>query len=147
MSYDPWTPTTPRPLRVSPHGWTLCTAHRSNGELCNAPSMAGQRVCQAHGGASPQARRVANLRLLELVDPAIVTLAQIMMTGKLDADRVRAANSILDRAGYTRAAAGPDAGDANALLMKRITELQLLRNPSALPSEAGAEILGEAGGG
>jgi hypothetical protein len=44
--------------------WNLpCTARRTNGEPCSAWAMRGQHTCWAHGGASPQARASAELRL------------------------------------------------------------------------------------
>jgi hypothetical protein len=43
-----------------------CKAHRSrDGERCLNWACHGQLVCHAHGGLSPQARRVARYRLAE----------------------------------------------------------------------------------
>jgi hypothetical protein len=58
-------------------------------------------VCRLHGGAAPQTQRAAKLRLLELVDPAIATLAKEMINPKArPIERVKAAEAVLDRAGY-----------------------------------------------
>ena len=44
--------------------WNVpCRAHRTNGEPCSAWAMRGQYTCWAHGGASPQARALAEFRL------------------------------------------------------------------------------------
>jgi hypothetical protein len=81
------------------------------------------RVCRMHGGASPGAKRKAALRLLELVDPAIATLAREMAQADTSKDRQSAANSILDRAGYGRAQM-VEVGDARQMLIQRLIDLQ-----------------------
>lgn len=65
----------------------------------------------------------ARLRLFELVDPAIATLAREMKSAQSSADRQRAANSILDHAGYGRASKVEPA-DARALLLELLLELR-----------------------
>lgn len=75
-----------------------------------------------HGGKTPQVQRKAALRLLELVDPAIATLAREMAQADKSSDRLRAANSILDRAGVVRKSEVTTT-DARALLMRRLEEL------------------------
>lgn len=77
-----------------------------------------------HGGAAPQVRRKATLRLLELIDPAIATLAREMATAEKSADKQRAANSILDRAGMPRRTEIMDGAAATDLLVERIKELR-----------------------
>lgn len=64
--------------------------------------MSGQKVCRLHGGSTKNARNAARLRIMELVDPAITTLAKEMVNASESADKQRAANSILDRAGLSR---------------------------------------------
>jgi hypothetical protein len=64
-------------------------------------------------------KRSAQLRLLELIDPAIARLAHEMDKAARSADRQRAANSILDRAGVVRSTT-PDADLARALLIDRL---------------------------
>lgn len=81
----------------------LCSAHRTNGEECRAPAMRGQRVCRKHGGGTPQARRAARLRLADLIDVSVTTLARVITNPNAkDADRIRAAEAVLDRTGQPR---------------------------------------------
>lgn len=75
---------------------------KQSGKRCQRPAIPGGTVCKLHGGGAPQVIRKARLRLQELVDPAIATLAREMATADKSNDRQRAANSILDRAGVVR---------------------------------------------
>lgn len=102
---------------------TLCKARRRDGNLCKAPVVRGLTVCRTHGGSSPQARAKAKLRLAELANPAIATLAKEMVNADKSADRQRAANSILDRAGYGRHQS-IEVEDAKDLLKQRLMELR-----------------------
>lgn len=101
----------------------LCTAHTSSGKRCRAPAMSGQQVCRIHGGSTPQARASAKLRLLAQVDPALEKLAYEMEHAEKSADRIRAADSILDRAGYGRQAK-VTYDDAKELLIERVWQLK-----------------------
>ena len=91
---------------------------------CLNRPIPGGTVCRFHGGAAPQVVRSAKLRLAELVDPAIVNLARILagdaaawqllepptetrsgvwkQVGIDHADKIRAAEAILDRTGHPR---------------------------------------------
>lgn len=100
-----------------------CTARTRAGVRCRRYPIAGGTVCRVHGGAAPQVKRAAQLRLLELIAPAIGTLAREMMQAPQSADRQRAANSILDRAGVVRST-GPDGDLARALLIDRLMTLK-----------------------
>jgi hypothetical protein len=64
----------------------------------------GAGRCRLHGGSSPVAERNhARLRLIELVGPALSTLARVMVDEHAPAAaRVRAAEAVLDRTGYPR---------------------------------------------
>jgi hypothetical protein len=42
-----------------------CTAHRSDGTPCGAWAIRGGYVCRMHGGAAPQVRSAAHMRLFE----------------------------------------------------------------------------------
>lgn len=101
-----------------------CRAHNRQGQQCGRPPVPGATVCSLHGGKAPQVRRAANLRLLELVDPAIATLAREMVSAPRSSDRQRAANSILDRAGIARTVSSTDAETARALLIQRLIDLR-----------------------
>lgn len=103
-------------------GQETCSASsKTTGKRCTQPPIPGGTVCRFHGGAAPQVQRKARLRLLELVDPAIATLAREMVNADKSGDRQRAANSILDRAGVARQAE-VSGEDARALLVSRILE-------------------------
>lgn len=101
-----------------------CRATSSTtGNPCGRWSIPGGTVCKHHGGAAGQVRRKAALRLLELVEPAIARLKEEMDTAEKSADRLRAADSILDRAGVVRGVA-VDVDTARALLIRRLMELR-----------------------
>lgn len=107
--------------------WATSTGHR-----CERARTPGTTICHKHGSNNPGIRRNAQLRLVELIDPAIATLAREMTTAKGSADRQRAANSLLDRAGVPRRTE-VDYGAAQALLVARLSEVLGRRNnPPAL---------------
>ena len=98
------------------------TSTRS-GEQCGKAAMKGTSVCRTHGGAAPRTRRLAALRMAALVDPAIATLAREMTNQNgTPMSRLRAAENILDRAGYPRKVEA-DADTSRALLLQRISEV------------------------
>lgn len=101
-----------------------CVGTAKTGERCQKPPINGATVCIKHGGGAPQVRRKASLRLLELIDPAIATLAREMATAEKSSDKQRAANSILDRAGMPRRTEIMDGAAATDLLIERIKELR-----------------------
>lgn len=79
---------------------TRCTARRKSGEPCRNHAIKGSNVCRMHGGAAPQVRRAAEVRLLMASDGAVAALVSILRDSKAeDAVKVRAATAILDRAG------------------------------------------------
>ena len=82
----------------------ICGKRTRAGKPCQKSPIKGGTVCRLHGGAAPQVKRAAKLRLLELVDPAIATLARIMATSENEALRLKAADSILDRGGLPKGA-------------------------------------------
>ncbi len=119
MSDDPMDQLTP-----STQVTRQCKATNRAGQRCGKSAMVGGTTCRAHGGAAPQVRRKAALRLLELVDPAIAVLAREMVNADKSADRQRAANSVLDRAGVPRTATVIDGESAKSLLVERINALR-----------------------
>lgn len=50
-----------------------CSGKRSNGERCTKWPMKGQRVCNTHGGSSPQAKAAAGRRIQTAMAQAAVT--------------------------------------------------------------------------
>lgn len=82
----------------------ICGKKTRAGTPCQKSPIKGGTVCRLHGGSAPQVKRAAKLRLLELVDPAIATLARIMATSDNEALRLKAADSILDRGGLPKGA-------------------------------------------
>ena len=97
-----------------------CVANaKSTGDRCKRRPIKGGRVCKIHGGGSPQAKRSARQRLLAAVEPAMGVLIDVVEheveivtdgdgrpheVGPRHADRIRAAEAILDRTGYPRRA-------------------------------------------
>ncbi|MGH9649802.1 MAG: hypothetical protein ACRD3I_04950 [Terriglobales bacterium] len=79
----------------------LCHAHTTKAKKpCGRQAVKGARVCYVHGGAAPQVREAARLRLLQATDPAAAELVRQVKAKKLAAvDRRQAAVAILDRAG------------------------------------------------
>lgn len=74
---------------------------KRTGQRCRRDAIAGGNVCIKHGGAAPQVKAAAKLRLAALVDPAIGVLAATMRERKKDTQAaVRAAIAVLDRTGH-----------------------------------------------
>lgn len=111
-----------------PDGQRRCngTSHQTT-HRCGRAATPGAYVCASHGGKSPQVRAKAQLRLVELIDPAIATLAREMAQAKSSIDRQRAANSILDRAGVARRTE-VDHGGARQLLVERLQAVLAARD-------------------
>lgn len=82
-----------------------CTAKaKRSGKQCQGTAIPGGTVCRVHGGAAPQVKAKAELRLAELVQPAIVRIGRIIADPMASETAVlRAAENVLDRAGYPRA--------------------------------------------
>lgn len=121
-------------------GAQRCSAQsRQHGRRCSRAAKPGTTVCASHGGNAPQVKRKAALRLATLVSPAISTLAREMATAKKSNDRQRAANSILDRAGYGRMVKVENT-DARALLAERLISMSTPA-PGELDAGEDPEIL------
>lgn len=77
-----------------------CTAHKKNGARCRKYAINGSNVCRTHGGAAPQVKRAAALRLLMAADSVAGELVRIALSKTAsDATKVQAIFGILDRAG------------------------------------------------
>lgn len=81
------------------------TAKRT-GRQCEQYAINGGTVCHKHGGAAPQVKAKAEERIKALVNPALALIEEYLEhAGDPEysvppAVRLRAAESILDRAGY-----------------------------------------------
>jgi len=78
-----------------------CTAmaHHTK-QRCKKAAILGGVVCQTHGGGAPQVKKAARERLNDLIDPAINELGRRVEDRDNPALALRAAQDILDRAGY-----------------------------------------------
>lgn len=109
-----------------------CRATNRQGQRCRRPPVPGATVCRLHGGAAPQVRRKAALRLAELVDPAIATLARIMVDPNAnDANRLRAVENVMDRAGVPRKVETNDPDTAREILVARLLAIREQREDQA----------------
>lgn len=106
-----------------PNGARRCHAHAKSGDRCKRPALKGARVCTSHGAGAPQVKASARRRMLELLDPAINELERVMRHGEKDADRLRAVENILDRAGMPRKTE-LDVDGASEDLLERIMALR-----------------------
>lgn len=80
--------------------YNACTAtSQGTGQRCRRSAIPGGTVCRYHGGAAPQVKEAARLRLLAAADPAARKLIQLMRQKDNDQVALRAAMDILDRAG------------------------------------------------
>ncbi len=78
-----------------------CTAKsKQAGQRCSRYKTAGHAVCYYHGSASPQAKNKVDRLFALAADLALETLVTEMEQAPNSSDRIRAARSILDRAGY-----------------------------------------------
>lgn len=117
--------------------YVSCKATNNRGNRCGLRPIPGGTVCKWHGGGAPQVRAKAALRLMDLVMPAISTLAREMVKAGSSADRQRAANSILDRAGITRNQTA-EADAARELLLAKL--LSAASEIDGLPEIEGAVV-------
>lgn len=80
-----------------------CSAHRQDGEPCQAKAIRGGTVCRVHGGSAPQVRAAAMRRLLAAVDPAAGELVRLALHGQNEATRLNAIKELFARAGFGEA--------------------------------------------
>lgn len=97
-----WKPTAAEPVPV-----VRCQGIASTtGERCKRWSLRGTTVCRKHGAQFPNVREHADavvesarLQILGMADDAVDVLADLIKTGVRDDIRLKAAESILNRAG------------------------------------------------
>lgn len=79
-----------------------CGAKRRNGEPCRKWPLAGTNRCRLHGGASPQAQRLARERIIGAADLAAKRLMEFMNDKRVPwSVRLAATRDLLDRANVT----------------------------------------------
>lgn len=100
-----------------------CKARNRRGGQCKRYPIPGGTVCKMHGGAAPQVKRKAALRLQELVDPALKVLAREMVSAEKSSDRLRAVENVLDRAGITRKQDQVDETSAQEMLIAKLQQM------------------------
>ncbi len=77
-----------------------CKAKNRNGSQCQRAAITGAVVCYTHGGAAPQVKQKARARIENESDSLARALIDIARDEKVsNAVRVKAINSLLDRAG------------------------------------------------
>lgn len=101
-----WKPTAQKPVPV-----TRCVQIKKDGERCKNWSLRGYVRCRKHAGPGAlmpdgnvnkyreAVQEAARLRLLDNSDIAVETLEQLMQPGSSEGIRLKAAESVLDRAG------------------------------------------------
>lgn len=100
---------------------------------CKRDAIAGGTVCRYHGGAAPQVKKAAQLRLAALVDPAIGVLAHAMrQKGKQLPAALAAAKDVLDRNGMKQ----PD----EVKITGTLTVADVLRQRRAKRSDSDSSI-------
>lgn len=75
-----------------------CGAKTRSGAPCPTPPIKGGTRCRMHGGAAPQVKRKAQMKMMELREPALAQLVRIVNDRKAsDADKLKAIKLVLDR--------------------------------------------------
>lgn len=89
----------PTGLEARKERGNVCTARRTNGEPCSNFAINGSHVCRIHGGAAPQVRARAQVRLLMSADLAAAKLIEMIRSPKVaDNIKLAAVRDLLDRA-------------------------------------------------
>lgn len=89
----------PKGLEARKASGNVCTARRTNGQPCSNFAITGANVCRTHGGAAPQVRAKAQVRILMASDLAASKLIEMMQSPKVaDNIKLAAAKDLLDRA-------------------------------------------------
>lgn len=88
-------------------GSTMIHRNVREGSQCTHVAVSGTVRCELHGGlyASPEETRrlviASQMKMFNLADQAVSTIADIMLHGATEASRLRAAETILNRSGIT----------------------------------------------
>lgn len=102
-----------------------------------APTTTAYSSTLVAADPNADARQRVTLKLLDVAPAAVATLTREMLNAEKSSDRQRAANSILDRAGFGRNVK-VQVSDAKALLYRRLMEIreQTLQLPEQVTGEA-----------
>ena len=103
----------------------------------STPAPATTAYSSTLADPNADARQRVTLKLLDVAPAAVATLTREMLNAEKSSDRQRAANSILDRAGFGRNVK-VQVSDAKALLYRRLMEIreQTLQLPEQVTGEA-----------
>lgn len=105
-------------------GRMRCTANsKRSGERCKRPPITGGKTCTNHGSGGPIARAAATRRMMELWDPLLVRLHEIVRDPEAaDRDVIRIWENLADRFGWPRGVE-VNADEVRSAIMQRIEEL------------------------
>lgn len=108
-------------------------------KLCTHTSVPGTTRCEMHGGllADPEETRMmivaAQMKMFQLSDVAVSTIADVMVNGTNESNRLRAAETILNRSGIVEGAeisingksgkASPDGETPGDIIRKRLQSI------------------------
>lgn len=76
-----------------------CKAIKKTGIRCGKWAIKGGSVCPTHGGSAPQVKKKAALRLLAMVEPALVELEELVVQNGHLPTKLGAIRTVLERAG------------------------------------------------
>ena len=80
-----------------------CRAHSTrHGGQCGMPAIKGAAVCRAHGGAAPQVKQAARVRLEMAADRMAANLLRLGTDAASESVQLGATNSALDRVGLSK---------------------------------------------
>ncbi len=85
------------PLDVGQPMNPTCRATNRQGKRCGRAPIPGGAVCYYHGGAAPQVKLAAEVRLALLVAPAITRLGQLVDQTEFPSVAIAAVKDVLDR--------------------------------------------------
>jgi hypothetical protein len=142
-----WKPTHNEPVPVVRCIGTASTT----GERCKRWSLRGTNVCRKHGAQLPNVRdhaeavvESARLQLMGMADDAVEVLSDLMKAGVADAVRLKAAETVLTRAGIKDAISLDVEVTHNVSLSEDIGKrLEIMRQrqlAAAAEAEAAAEL-------
>lgn len=142
-----WKPTVNEPVPVVRCIGTASTT----GERCKRWSLRGTNVCRKHGAQLPSVRdhaeavvESARLQLMGMADDAVEVLGELMQAGVADAVRLKAAETVLTRAGIKDAISLDVEVSHNVSLAEDITKkLEIMRQRQIAAEKPDLEDEGE----